>query len=131
MCRRASELGGTVKHVLIIEDNSLIAKMIGEHLRDSGFTSSDFAQTQDEAIHLAAQRRPDLITSDDRLRQGSGVEAVRSICHREPIPVVFVVADPAHVQETIPNAIVLLKPFSGESLEIAIQTAEKQPLILS
>lgn len=119
-----------MRHVLIVEDNSLIARLIGEYLRDLGFTSSDFAQTQDEAIYLAAQRLPDLITSDDRLRQGTGVEAVRSICHTKPIPVVFVVADPAHVQEAIPKAIILMKPFSGEALEGAIRTAEKSPLIL-
>ena len=102
--------------------------MIFEYLTDTGFVSADYAQTLEEATYLAAQRVPDLITADDRLLRGSGVDAVRQVCRGRAFPVVFVVADPTHVKRAIPDAIVLLKPFSGDSLTIAVRLAENVPL---
>lgn len=121
----------TVKHALIIEDNALIAVMIRDYLEEYGYDSVDLASTQGEAIQLAEQRCPDLITADDKLEPGSGVEAIRHICHDRAIPVIFIVADPTNVQRTLPNALFLQKPFSERALAIAIQAAEKAPLVFA
>jgi CheY-like chemotaxis protein len=120
-----------VKHALIIEDNAIIAFMIRDYLEEYGYSSVDLASTQTEAIQLAEQRCPDLITADERLEDGSGVEAIRHICRGRAIPVIFIVAEGASVAETLPDALLLLKPFSEEALARAIQGAEKAPLIVA
>ena len=120
-----------MKHALIIEDQLVIALMIQDYLEARGYGSFDIATTQAEAIHFAEQRCPDLITADDRLDHGSGVQAIRHICRDMAIPVVFIVADPANVEMTLPDAILLLKPFSNASLATAIALAEAAPLVLA
>ena len=116
-----------MKHALIIEDNALIAVMIRDYLEECGYVSFELASTQGEAIQFAERRCPDLITADDRLEHGSGVEAIRHICHDSAIPVIFIVADPTNVRRALPNALLLQKPFSERALAIAIQAAEKVP----
>jgi CheY-like chemotaxis protein len=74
-------------------------------------------------IEAAAERSPDLITADDRLEAGSGVEAVRRICARQPIPVVFIVGNPSALEAVGPNMVVLEKPFSSAALEQAVIAA--------
>ena len=119
-----------MKHALIIEDNFLIALMIREHLEECGYDTVDIATSQAQAIVLAEQRCPDLITADDRLEPGSGIEAIRHICRDNAIPVIFIVADPENVERSLPNALLLLKPFSEAALASAIQSAEKTPFAL-
>jgi two-component system, response regulator PdtaR len=116
-----------LKHALIIEDNFLIALMLQEHLEANGYDTLDIAATQAQAIALAERRCPDLITADDNLEHGSGVEAIRHICRDNAIPVIFIVADPTNVKSSLPNALLLLKPFSQAALASAIKVAEKSP----
>lgn len=123
--------GDAVKHALIIEDNALIAVMIRDYLEECGYDSVDFAITQGEAIQLAERRCPDLITADDSLEHGSGVEAIGHICRDRAIPVIFIVADPTNVERTLPNALFLQKPFSERALARAIQAAEKASLVFA
>jgi DNA-binding response OmpR family regulator len=120
-----------VKHALIIEDHRLIALMLQDHLGRCGYGSIDIAASQIEAISFAKLRCPDLITADEKLEHGSGVEAIRRICHNNAIPVLFIVADPTNVECLLPNALVLQKPFSDDALAHAIRKAEKTPLVLA
>ena len=120
-----------MKHALIIEDNAIIALMLREFLEGHGYDSVDLASTQAQAIKLAERRCPDLITADDRLEQGSGVEATRHICRDRAIPVIFITADPVDVDKRLPNALYLLKPFSEECLARAIQAADKAAVALA
>ena len=119
----------TVKHALVIEDSVMIAIMLQDHLKASGFATIDIASTQGEAIQLAEERCPQLITADDRLEDGTGVAAIRHICRENAIPVVFIVADPRNVQTEIPHAQLLRKPFSESALDAAIRDAERSPLL--
>lgn len=112
-----------MKHALIIEDRELIALMIESELADFGYVSADRATSQHEAIRLAKQRCPDLVTADDRLSDGSGIAAVRHICRHRAIPVVFITGDPEHIKQAVPDAIILEKPFTHSGLERAIWLA--------
>ena len=122
---------GAMKHALIIEDNFVIALMLQEHLEAGGYASVDIATTQAQAIALAEHRCPDFITADDRLEHGSGVDAIRHICRDKMIPLIFIVADPANVEQALPNALLLLKPFSHAALVAAIEDAETIPRLLA
>jgi DNA-binding response OmpR family regulator len=107
-------------HALIIEDEFLIAAMIEDVLRDIGFTTFDWALTQEQAIDLAKDRRPDLITADVMLNPGNGVEAVREIRHDLDVPVVFVTSTPESAK-TVDRVSVVRKPFTEEQLRRALE----------
>lgn len=69
-------------HVLIIEDEPMIAMAIEMMVEEEGATSWDIAVTQDEAIAAALAHPPDIITSDVRLIAGTGPLAVAEIAAR-------------------------------------------------
>ena len=110
-------------HALIIEDEVLIAALIEDSLRAFGFSTFDWAVSEEQAVAFATARCPDLITADNRLSGGCGVSAVLTICERTPIPVLFVVADTADVLDVLPSAIVVCKPFERDSLRQAVGEA--------
>ncbi len=74
---------------------------------------------------MAEEKCPDLITVDERLTNGSGVEAIRHICRDRAIPVVFITAVPIEVSLTLPDAVIVEKPFSTRLLSTAILHAVK------
>lgn len=119
-----------VLHALIIEDNHLISMMIEVELLEHGYTSTEIATSQKQAIAMAIYRCPDLITVDDKLDSGTGVESIREICRDQALPVVFITAQPEAITEHIPDAIIVLKPFSRPQLTAAIEAAVSLPLTL-
>ncbi|MDO6414904.1 response regulator [Sphingomonas sp. BIUV-7] len=82
-------------HVLIIEDETLIALDLEDLLQSNGATSFSFAENQEDAVAAARANRPDLILSDVMLTEGTGTLAVRAIRDAYgPIPVLFITATP-------------------------------------
>ena len=114
-----------MKHALIIEDHALIAFSIADELGDCGYATVDIATSQDEAIRMAEEKCPDLITADKRLNAGCGIAAVRHICRDKAIPVVFITGDPREIGLAIPDAVILEKPFSHGLFSTAILNAVK------
>jgi hypothetical protein len=66
-------------HALIIEDEMIIALEVEGLLSDLGFTSFDVADSPAQAVAAALARRPDLVTADYRIIDGTGLEAVAGI----------------------------------------------------
>jgi CheY-like chemotaxis protein len=120
-----------MKHALIIEDREVVALMIEDELAELGYATVAKAASQMEAILLAEQKCPDLITADDRLADGSGIAAVHHICRHQAIPVVFITADAKRVKLAVPDAVILEKPFSRSALVSAIQLAVEGARIYS
>ena len=82
-------------HVLIIEDEAPIALDLGMLLERHGATSFAFATGQAEAVAVARQRCPDIITSDVGLLEGTGPRAVEiTRIEYGPVPVIFITAMP-------------------------------------
>jgi CheY-like chemotaxis protein len=69
-------------HVLIIEDEPLIALTIQDLLEDEGAASFEIAATEAQAVAAARDHRPNLITSDVKLIEGAGSAAVAAIHKR-------------------------------------------------
>ena len=109
-------------HALIIEDEYYIAADIESRLSDLGFTSFDRAATEEQAVAFALQRRPDLITADQRLREGTGASAVRRIVERHPVPVVYVTGSRTEM-DGIADAIIVEKPFDRATFRRAVAAA--------
>lgn len=109
-------------HALIIEDETIIALLIEDQLREIGYTSIAFAVTEADAVAAARARCPDLITADVRLASGCGIAAVQAICSARTVPVVFVTASGGDVRDRLREAVVVPKPFAPECLADAIAT---------
>lgn len=83
-------------HVLIIEDEILVALNIQGIFAESGASSFAFASTEHQAVEEARIRRPEFISSDVCLEESLGSSAVATI-HRELgyIPTMYVTATAA------------------------------------
>lgn len=111
-------------HVLIIEDEALIALDLQDILATTGATSFSFAETEQDAIDAARMRRPDVITSDVMLREGTGPGAVTVILgEMGPLPVIFITATPASCTQCLPPACILSKPVSDMAVRHAFRAA--------
>ncbi len=109
-------------HVLIIEDEPLIALLIETLVEDAGATSWDIAATQEAAVAAAMARPPDLITSDVQLLEGTGPEAVASIHAALGIrPVIYVTATPDACKPLSPSSIILRKPMQAAAFTEAFR----------
>jgi two-component system, response regulator PdtaR len=105
-------------HALIIEDEMLVALILEDLLRDLGFSSFDWAPTQDDAVEAARRHPPDLITCDIRLQEGNGIEAMRRISEEHPTPTLFVTGNDAIIRH-LPGAAVVPKPVTALGLRSA------------
>ena len=104
-------------HVLVIEDEALVAMMIEDCLRNAGATSFDFAATEDEAVELALLSPPGFITADVTLARGKGPSAVNRIRARlGPVPAVVISGDLHPQCPEPPPCRVLKKPFLDEQI---------------
>jgi CheY-like chemotaxis protein len=107
-------------HVLIIEDEALVAMDIQSVLIEAGATSFAFASTEAEAVEQACGCRPLVMTSDVRLTIGTGPAAVRVIRDRlGMIPCLFVSGTPADCHPREPADAVFSKPFDRAGLAMA------------
>ncbi|ETR72603.1 MAG: response regulator receiver sensor signal transduction histidine kinase [Candidatus Magnetoglobus multicellularis str. Araruama] len=79
--------------VLIVEDSSTEGLLIEEVLKkDPWVEVTGIANTGKDAIQMAKQLKPDIITMDIVLPDISGVEVTNEIMKNDPIPIVFVSA---------------------------------------
>lgn len=108
-------------HVLIIEDEPLIAMLVQEALEEAGATSFEFARTEQEAVDRALLQRPAVISADVHLIEGDGLMAVRKIrAQLGWIPVMFITGAP---DECLPldDGPVISKPLSFGSIRAAFE----------
>ncbi|MBB5712884.1 CheY-like chemotaxis protein [Sphingomonas xinjiangensis] len=97
---------------MIIEDEPMVAMFIEEALELAGASSFDIAATEADAVAFAAKHRPEVITSDVRLVEGTGPRAVKQI-HDQlgDIPVIFITGTPFECDEQNMSP-VLMKPVT-------------------
>lgn len=107
-------------HVLIIEDEPMVALDLQDLFEREGATSFAFAASEREAIASAIEYRPALITSDVKLVHGTGPKAVAAI-HKKlgSIPVIFITASPEACEPCEPPGIVINKPLDARAIVAA------------
>ena len=110
-------------HALIIEDENVVANVIEDVLRECGFTSFDVAPSAHSAIIAAALRRPDIITSDVKLKPGCGIATVETISQSSAIPTVFITGHATSYMRRLSNYRVIDKPFTVTTLTAAVASA--------
>jgi CheY-like chemotaxis protein len=114
--------GAPLRHVLVIEDEWLVALDLEYVLREMGVTSVAVAASETEAVAEAARSRPGLILADFQLAGGTGLEAVRCIRRQwGQVPVVYVTGTPEALQGETDQ--IIAKPFTKAVLRRACATA--------
>jgi len=116
----------TTTRVLIIEDEPIIAMDLESIVRDLGHQVSGIAATADTALAMFTADPPGLVLADIQLADGSnGIDAVRDILARRPLPVIFITAYPERLLTgTRPEPTFLItKPFRTATVKAAIAQA--------
>ncbi|MBU6528464.1 response regulator [Methylocystis sp. MJC1] len=111
--------------VLVVEDESIIAKDIELIISDLGHRVIGPARTQEEALSLALKARPAVVVADVRLADGSsGIVAVNEMLKSIDAAVVFVTAVPQWLQTgDLEPVLVIPKPYSVEDVKAAVAQA--------
>lgn len=114
--------------ILIVEDESIIARDIRDCLESLGYQVPAIATTGLEAIKKATDLRPDLILMDIRLKgEMDGIQAAEQIWSRLQIPIVY--ATGFSDRDTLERAKLtrpfgyILKPIEERELYAAVETA--------
>jgi two-component system cell cycle sensor histidine kinase/response regulator CckA len=114
--------------VLIVEDESIVAKDIAATLKGMSYQVAGISATGHEAIDKASGVHPDIVLMDIMLPGGmDGIEAGNLIQSTLNIPVVFLTAHADEATLSRAKAIApygyLIKPFADRELEVALETA--------
>lgn len=72
------------KRVLIVDDSSIMRKMIRKTIESENHTIVGEAKSGDEAIALYAALKPDLVTMDVTMREVDGFTAAKAILNGDP-----------------------------------------------
>lgn len=105
--------------ILVVEDDDLIAALLGAMLLEMDHDVVAVAATEVDAIAAAALHKPDLMIVDMQLRQGTGVAAVARVLEGAQMPHLFMSGARLRGEEV--GAIVLQKPFTEKDLLRAIR----------
>jgi DNA-binding response OmpR family regulator len=122
------------KRILLVEDDSRVAKILEEMLTRIGYLVTGTAIKGDEAIAMAAERYPYVILMDIHLPgEMDGIETAQRIKGLYGTPIIFLIGD--NNDETIKRAVMaesygyLVKPVNIKELfaniEIAIHKNRK------
>ncbi|MDU9005194.1 response regulator [Sedimentitalea todarodis] len=113
--------------ILVIEDEAIIALHIKKIVTELGHKVTGVARRQNDAVKMAAAKRPDLILSDIQLADGSsGIDAVNEIlADAGDIPVIFITAFPERLLtgERPEPAFLITKPYTEDQVRSAVSQA--------
>jgi CheY-like chemotaxis protein len=118
----------TKPKILIVEDESLVARDIGQQLLELGYEPVAETRRAEDAILLCQQLQPDLVLMDIHLAgEMDGLTAAQIIRDRFSIPVVFLTAlasdliiNQAKLAESFGY---IVKPFDERELQTVIEMA--------
>jgi len=111
-------------HILIIEDDYLIASELASVVEQAGQEVCGPAATFDEAVRYAESCAPALVLADVQLRDGqfAGIAAADAIARKHATPVIFITAYPERLARgwTLQPLSVFSKPFEPDALRSLI-----------
>ncbi len=119
--------GGTLKRILVAEDEHLIAMSIVEHLGHLGFEVIGPASNGEQAVEMARAQRPQMAVVDIRMPGMDGLEAAGILYRQMNVPVVIISAftDEDYVQRSSSIGVFgyILKPITADDLRVSLEVA--------
>lgn len=115
-------------HVMIVEDESIVAMDLAAGLEMDGYVVSGIADHYEEAIEIFKKNHVDILLMDINIHgEKDGVTTARELMKIRPVPLIYLTAftDTAtveRVKETRPSAF-LTKPYNLDNVRIAIELA--------
>jgi len=109
--------------ILVVEDDYMIAFLLGEILKGMGHDVCASEGTEDGAIAAALRCKPDLMIVDEHLGAGSGLNVVDVVLGNGPVPHLFVSGDVKKIERLRPHDVIMEKPYSEADLARAIHKA--------
>lgn len=112
--------------VLIIEDEAFIAFDLEGLVESLGHRVTGIARTREEALAIAAKKRPGLILADIQLADGSsGLDAVNDMLETFETPVIFITAYPERflTGERPEPAFLIAKPYQPSTVSAILSQA--------
>src|ERR1700676_2383731 len=112
---------GAPLRVFVVEDSSLIRKRIIDNVTALGnkFKVVGYAEGEQEAVDAIALTKPDVVITDIRLKEGSGIDVVRNVRAqvRERAPKIFVLTNYAYPEYRRQCSLVGADGFFDKSAE--------------
>ncbi len=115
-------------NILIVEDESIVAKDIAQSLKKLGYNVIEIASSGEAAVIIAEEKKPDLVLMDIMLKgEMSGIDAANFIHEKNNIPVIFLTAYAD--ESTLSKAKIsepygyIIKPFKEIDLHSNIEMA--------
>lgn len=115
-------------HILIVEDEGIVAFNLQQRLTHMGYHVPDVAVSGTETLALVSESRPDLILMDIHIEGAmDGIDVAARIHETSPVPVIYLTAYSEdstleRARQTRPYGY-LIKPFSERELHATIQMA--------
>ena len=106
--------------VFVVEDSSLIRKRIIDNVKGLGdFDVVGFAESEQEAIEAIVRTLPDVVVTDIRLKEGSGIEVVRKLRQQltRSMPKIYVLTNYAYPEYKRQCSLVGADGFFDKSAE--------------
>ena len=110
-------------HIVIVEDDILIAMDVAELLTELGHDVCATVRTEADAVAAAERCRPDLMIVDGQLDEGGGISAMRQILAKSEVAHLYITGDRRRLMQQVPDAVILEKPFSLSELLNGIDAA--------
>lgn len=81
------------KRILVVEDSTMMRKVIVKTLRDAGHEVVGEAANGTEALELYERLRPDLVTMDITMRGMDGITAAKEILSRDSMARILILSN--------------------------------------
>jgi two-component system, NtrC family, response regulator HydG len=110
------------RHILLIEDSEDVRDLVAEILREADY-EVDAAATMSDGIALLHLRQYDLVISDAKLPDGSGIDIADAATDRGAATIIITGYDFTLAPEQRTRYKIMLKPFLPVELIHAVESA--------
>ncbi len=116
--------------VLVVEDETALARVVGEYLRREGF-DVDLAHDGPSAVDIARREHPDLVVLDVMLPGFDGIEVCRQLRQFSDAYVVMLTARDEEIDKVLALSMgaddYVVKPFSPRELIARVKAMLRRP----